>query len=230
MLALALGGGVLALRLKPSAGTDTFVSRSSSSYQATHDDRHFGSDPVVILIREPLTELVETKDLATVSQLEACLAGQVVVDNQQLPAFTPAPAIRNAYGGWDSPCGKLMKAQPAQVVYGPGTFLNRAVAAVNTEVTPLEAAQRRSRTPSRARISSRSGGTVDASRRTGSRTRRAGAQDQQTPTAPGVPQLGDHGPPRIDDPQFIPQIVFDRPRRTSRRPGSRICSRPPTRR
>ena len=78
VLALALGGGALALRLQPNTSSDTFVSRSSATYQASLDDnQHFGGDPVVILIREPLTDLVETKDLATVSQLEACLAGQV---------------------------------------------------------------------------------------------------------------------------------------------------------
>src|SRR6516165_8983482 len=139
VLALALGGGALALRLQPNTASDTFVSRSSPTYQASLDDnQHFGGDPVVILIREPLTDLVETKDLATVSQLEACLAGQVVVPNQQLEAFTPAPAgSATPYGGWGSPCGKLMKAQPAQVVYGPGTFLNRAVAAVNTAIAQI---------------------------------------------------------------------------------------------
>src|SRR6478752_8974029 len=131
VLALALGGGALALRLTPNTSTDTFVSRSSPTFQASLDDeRHFGGDPVVILIREPLTDLVETKDLGIVSELEACLAGQVLVPNQQLEAFTPAAAgTRTPYGGVNSPCGKLAKLRPAQVVYGPGTFLNRAVAA-----------------------------------------------------------------------------------------------------
>src|SRR5581483_6762771 len=79
VVALALAGGLLALGLKPSAGTDTFVGRSTSSYKATADDqRHFGDDSVVILIKESLPNLVETKDLATVTQLESCLAGQYV--------------------------------------------------------------------------------------------------------------------------------------------------------
>src|SRR2546423_14143322 len=78
VLAAALAGGILALGLKPSAGTDTFVSSSSASYQATADDhRHFGGDPVIILIDEPLTDIVESKDLATISPLEACLARPV---------------------------------------------------------------------------------------------------------------------------------------------------------
>src|ERR1700733_14320712 len=139
VVALALCGGVLALRLQPNTSSDTFVNSSSPEYQASLDDnQHFGGDPVVILIRESLPNLVETKDLGTVTELEACLAGDVVVPNQQLQAFTPAPAgSQTPYGGWKSPCGKLMKGRPAQVVYGPGTFLNRAVAAVNQEIASI---------------------------------------------------------------------------------------------
>ena len=97
VLAAAIVGGLLALGLKPSAGTDTLVSSSSTSYRATADDyRHFGGDAVTVLIREPLAELVETTDLATVTRLEACLAGQVVQDNPQLRSFTPAPRRRAA--------------------------------------------------------------------------------------------------------------------------------------
>src|SRR5947209_18222382 len=137
--ALALAGALLALALKPSAGSDTFVSKSSGTFQATtQDHRDFGGDAVIILIKEPLTSLVTTKDLATVTFLEACLAGQYVVPSQQLQSFQPAPPGAHApYGGWNSPCGKLMKTKPVQVVYGPGTFLNRAVAAVNTETRAL---------------------------------------------------------------------------------------------
>src|SRR5690349_13916411 len=91
VLALAIAGGLLALGLEPDAGTGTFVSSSSSSFKATESDhQHFGGDAVVILIKEPLTNLVETKDLATLTQLEACLAGQVVVANSTLGSFTPA--------------------------------------------------------------------------------------------------------------------------------------------
>src|SRR3989440_9481353 len=75
--ALALGGALLALGLKPSAGSDTFVSKSSGTFQATQTDhREFGGDAVIILIKEPRSSLVESKDLATITFLEACLAGQ----------------------------------------------------------------------------------------------------------------------------------------------------------
>jgi hydrophobe/amphiphile efflux-3 (HAE3) family protein len=133
VLALALAGGVLALRLKPSAATDTFVSASSPAYRATvQDERHFGSDAIVVLVRAPLTELLAPARLATLTRLEACLAGQYVAKSATLHAYVPAAAGDHAaYGGPGSPCGELMRHRSALVVYGPGTFLNRAVAAVN---------------------------------------------------------------------------------------------------
>src|SRR5947209_7395561 len=98
VIALALAGGLLALGMQPNAGADTFVSSSASSARATTDEhRHFGGDPVVILVREPLTYLVETKDLATVSKLEACLAGQTILANENLGAFVTAPATGRPY-------------------------------------------------------------------------------------------------------------------------------------
>ena len=217
VLALALGGGALALRLTPNTNSDTFVSRSSPTFQASLDDnKHFGSDPVVILIREPLTDLVETKDLATVSQLEACLAGQVLVANQQLEAFTPAPAgSQTPYGGWGSPCGKLTKAKPAQVVYGPGTFLNRAVAAVNTEIASITSSAQR--TIQTARQSAYSLALARHLSKTKATTLENAAgqiatQQETTQLLQMYLNSGITGQPKIDDPQFIPEIVFDQTR------------------
>ena len=52
VLALALAGGLLALGLEPDAGTGTFVSRSSSSFQATDNDhRHFGGATQHVLLK-----------------------------------------------------------------------------------------------------------------------------------------------------------------------------------
>ncbi|MBV8948619.1 MAG: MMPL family transporter [Solirubrobacterales bacterium] len=217
VLALALGGAALALRLQPDTGSDTFVSRSSSSFQATVDDqRHFGGDPVVILIREPLRDLVETKDLGTVSQLEACLAGQVVVPNQQLQAFTPAPPGAQApYGGPNSPCGKLMKARPAQVVYGPATFLNRAVAAVNEQVVALERAAQQAVTNARQNAY-RLALAEHLSRRQALTAANAAGQLATQQQAEQLIRMylnsGISGQPKIDDPRFIPEIVFDQTR------------------
>jgi len=133
---------LVALRLQPSTGIDTLVSRSSADYRATQvDNRQFGSAPVVLLVRLPLTELVQSRDLVPLSELEACLGGQQLTLDRQLGAFEPVPAGKAVpYGGRSSPCGALMRMRPAKVVYGPGTFLSRAVTAVTTEIHTLSAA------------------------------------------------------------------------------------------
>lgn len=217
VLALALAGGALALRLTPNTSTDTFVNRSSPSYQASLDDeRHFGGDPVVILIREPLTDLVETKDLGIVSQLEACLAGQVLVPNQQLQAFTPAPAgSQTPYGGEGSPCGKLARARPAQVVYGPGTFLNRAVAAVNQEVLALEGGAQKAVASARSSAYQLALAKHMSKKQALAEANAAGqlaTQQQYEQLIQMYLNSGISGQPKIDDPQFIPEIVFDQTR------------------
>ncbi|MGZ4343916.1 MAG: efflux RND transporter permease subunit [Solirubrobacteraceae bacterium] len=217
VLALAIGGGLLALGLRPDASSSTFVSSSSSSFRATDDDhKHFGADAVVVLVREKLTNLVETKDLATLSQLEACLGGQVLNANQTLASFTPAaPGSKPPYGGYNSPCGKLMKARPVQVVYGPGTFLNRAVAAVNTQITTLlnqaKQAVSQAETSAYKLAIGRHMSTAQAQKVANA----AGTLKQQQEVE-SLEQLylnsGISGTPSIDDPQFIPQIVFDQTR------------------
>ncbi len=216
VLALALAGAVLSLGLKPSAGTDTFVSKSSASYQATaNDQRNFGDDPIIVLIHEPLPDLVETKDLATLTQLEACFAGQYVVANTTLRAFTPAAGHHTPYGGTNSPCGKLARYKPVQAVYGPGTFLNRAVAAVNTQIQAMltgvgtsvkaaegnayQAALQEHMTRKKALSEAKAAGELEYQSQMQSL--------EQLAVSSGITAL-----PSIDSPQFIPQIVFDQTR------------------
>ena len=214
VLALAVGGGLLALGLRPSAGIDTFVSSSSPSYRATADDqRRFGDDAIVILIRESLPNLVETKDLATLTQLEACLAGQYVQANSTLQAFTPVKAGTHApYGGWDSPCGHLMKSRAAQVVYGPGTFLNRAVAAVNTGIRSQVAGATQSTKAAEAKAYQLAIGEGMSKRKALQEATAAGRLEYSAQLQ-SLEQMavssGLNGVPSIDDPNFIPAIVFD---------------------
>ncbi len=232
VLTLALAGALLSLGLKPSTGIDTYVSKSSSTYTATaRDHRDFGGDAVIILIKEPLTSLVETKDLANVTFLEACLAGQYVVPSQQLQSFQPAPPGAHApYGGWKSPCGKLMRTKPVQVVYGPGTFLNRAVAAVNTETRALlQGAQQAVQNSCNAAYRLAIGRGLTKAQATNA-CKAASSLEQQRQLQ-NLERLylnsGINGTPRIDDPQFIPQIVFDQTRGVNQ-PKSRFAYLFPT--
>jgi hydrophobe/amphiphile efflux-3 (HAE3) family protein len=215
VLTLGVAGGLLSLGLKPSAGIDTFVSKSSASYQATVDDqRHFGSDAVIVLIHESLPNLVQTKDLATLTELEACFAGQRAVASTSLRAFTFTSG-KTPYGGTNSPCGKLARYRPAQVVYGPGTFLNRAVAAVNTQIqsmlagvstavrsaqnTAYELALGRHMSAKKAAVEAKAAGQLEYQQQLQTL--------EQLAVSSGITAL-----PSIDSPQFIPQIVFDQTR------------------
>ncbi len=214
VLALAIAGGILALGLKPSAGTDTFVNRSSPAFQATADDqRHFGDDAVIILVREKLTDLVETKDLATITELEACLGGQYVQANTKLRAFT---AVKHApYGGWSSPCGRLMSSHAAQVVYGPGTFLNQAVSAVNAGISSMLAGARTASTSAAQSAYALAVGKGMSRKKALAEANAAGQLEYQQQLSQ-MEQLavtsGLNSTPSIDDPQFIPQVVFDQTR------------------
>ncbi|MGA9857298.1 MAG: MMPL family transporter, partial [Solirubrobacteraceae bacterium] len=227
VLILALGGGVLALGLRPSAGIDTFVSSSSASYRATVDEEHhFGDDAVIILIHESLPNLVETKDLGGLTQLEACLAGQYVVPNPQLSAFTPAPAGTHApYGGPNSPCGKLTKAHATQVVYGPGTFLNRAVAAVNTQIRSMLKGVTTSTQAAEAAAYHLAIGKGMSKKQALAAATAAGKleyqQQLQTLETMAVTS-GMNAMPSIDNPNFIPQVVFD-PTRGVNQPKARFA-------
>jgi uncharacterized protein len=214
VLALAIAGGILALGLKPSAGTDTFVSRSSPAFRATAgDQRHFGDDAVIILVREKLTNLVETKDLATITELEACLGGQYVQANSTLRAFTVVK--HTAYGGSSSPCGHLMASHAAQVVYGPGTFLNQAVAAVNNGISSMLSGAKSASTSAAQKAYALALGKGMSKKQALTEANAAGQleyQQQLTQMEQLAVQSGLSSTPSIDDPQFIPQIVFDQTR------------------
>jgi len=210
---LTIACALAALRLQPSTGIDTLVSRSSADYRATQvDDREFGAAPVVLLVRLPLTELVQTRDLLPLSELEACLGGQQLTMDRQLGALEPVAARRAVpYGGWSSPCGELMRMRPAKVVYGPGTFLSRAVTAVSTEIRTLTGAAAK---------------TVQAAEATALKLARAKGLDNTQADAAAkeagtlvleqqlgalsklADQTGIDSTPSIDNAAFLEEIVF----------------------
>jgi uncharacterized protein len=114
--ALALVGAGFALRLHPTARTDTLVGRSSDAYQATTElHARFGDDPVIVLVRGDLRRTVLTDDLERIIGLEGCISGHV-------------PKGVTPHGGWSGPCGRMARLhpRPVKVVYGPGTFINES--------------------------------------------------------------------------------------------------------
>ncbi|MCL2419966.1 MAG: hypothetical protein FWD04_11795, partial [Conexibacteraceae bacterium] len=213
MIAVTAACAALALGLQPSAGIDTLVSPSSAGYQATQAQaRQFGSAPVVVLVRVPISRLTQPDDLERVSRLEACLAGQQLTMAAGGTVQVPVPA-RSAvpYGGRQSPCGALMRDRPAKVVYGPGTFLNRAVAAVDSglRVVVQRTATRVRRAEALARSIARARGLSPAAQQDAARAagQLAAAQELASlESAAGTAGLA--STPGINNPAFIHQIVF----------------------
>ncbi len=223
LAALAVGvltvvGAVLALGLSSAGGIDTLVGQGSPDARASAlDARQFGSDPVVVLVRAPLSGLLAPTELETVSKLEACLAGQQLRLDAKLSAYVPvSAATAHAYGGARSPCAALMRMHAAEIVYGPGTFLNRAVAAVNTAlqavvagaVTSVKQAEREA--GKLAGAQGLAGSDVAAAEQDAGRL--AAQRQLQALTRAAQQAAGIQGTPAITDTAFLAQIVFQTPK------------------
>lgn len=224
LLVLALAGAGIALTLTPSTALDTFVSSSSADYRATQTMyRQFGSDPVVVLVRGSLSSLLQPSEMRTLSRLEACLGGQQLRLDTGLAAYVPVAASRaRPEGGRASPCGQLMRTRDAKVVYGPATFLNHAVAAVNTEVgsvtvnavATIRTAEAEARTLARAHRldQAQTSAAIEAAGQlalerelaategTGTERARAGSGSATQGLLAGIPSIADTA--------FLRQIVF----------------------
>ena len=200
VVVLAAAGGALAGSLTPSAATDTLLARGSDTSAATERYRQrFGDDAVVVLVREPVTRLVLTDDLARLVGLEGCLSGN-------LPRDVRPP------GGPRGPCARLARARPAQVVYGPGTFLNESVRQIQEQFAGQQAQRGRQaeQAAQAARKIARERG------RTPAEAARLGRQARQLVYAQFVrdslqlaARYGIQELPRLDDPSFVSSVVFD---------------------
>ncbi|HEV3129744.1 MAG TPA: MMPL family transporter [Solirubrobacteraceae bacterium] len=210
---LSAAAAVAAFGLRPTGAVDTLVSRSDSTYRATQSyHRLFGDDAVIVLVRTPpgqLSQLVLTQDLERVLGLEGCLSGN----------DAPHGVVPAQQGGPHSPCGALAREHPAQVVYGPGTFINEAVSQLADQFTQESAAKaaQAQRVYTAAYHVARARGAAPA------QARQLAKQAQQLVYAEftrSVLQLalryGIRSVPRLNDPDFVSALVFD----PLKRPGT----------
>src|SRR5436305_9303658 len=120
---LVVVGAIFALRLEPSAATDTLVGRGTAEYRATQRyHQKFGDDAVIILERGSLAKLVLTSDILRSIYLEGCISGNV-------------PKGKTPPGGPNGPCAQLARTRPVKIVFGPGTFINEAVGEISDQFT-----------------------------------------------------------------------------------------------
>jgi hydrophobe/amphiphile efflux-3 (HAE3) family protein len=195
---LAIAGTLLALRLEPSTGTDTLVSKGSEAFEQTEDfKRDFGDDAVVVLVKGDLQRTLLTDDLQRLIQLEGCLSGNVPKDGlRDLP---------NA-------CRELAELKPAQVVLGPGTFVNTSVEEIGTRFTSLLAGSRlqaeRAERAARKRAAAK-GLPAEEQQRLG----KAASEDAQRKALLQLYALGTRygitDIPTVDSPEFVSAVAFE---------------------
>jgi uncharacterized protein len=198
---LGLGAAGLALRLRPTAATNTFVSSSSSDYQATQRFyRNFGEEPIAVLVKGNLQQLVLSSDIDRLVGLEGCLSGKV-----------PSADLASE-GGRNGPCGQLARAKTVKVVFGPGTFINEAATRIDeqlsTETKHAEAQAKQAETVVKAAALKRGLSRAQAQTlgKQASKVTLAGFEK-------GLAQLaleyGLTSRPTINDSNFVSTLVFD---------------------
>jgi len=205
---LAVLGGLLALRLEPSTGTDTLVSSGSETYEATERYRErFGEDAVLVLVRGPLTEnfLVARQgefpgsNLERIIGLEGCLSGN-------LPQGAEPP------GGRGGPCGRLAETKPVKVVFGPGTFVNESARQLTQQfiAESRSQARRADRIAEAARrVAREQGRSREQARRVAAEARELVNREYTRNVLQLALRYGLRGEPRIDDPAFVSRLLFD---------------------
>ena len=204
---LALGGAALALRLEPSAATDTLVNRGSQSFKDTErfkDD--FGGEAILVLVHGELTRTVLTADLNRVLRLEGCLGGNVPDNKKGLGSLPPV-------------CRDIAELKPAKVVYGPATFINTAVGQIQDQFAKQQqraATQAQQAAEAARRLSKRRGDPRSEQERLAQAAADAVQAQFINDTLRLALKYGITGPPQINDPAFVSTLVFDR---TAGKPG-----------
>ena len=202
-VALGLAGMASALRLHPTAASDTFVSSSSSQYKATQRFyRSFGEEPIEVLVKGDLQQLVLSSDVDRLVGLEGCLSG-----NPNIPASALA-----SEGGTSGPCGQLTRAKTVRVVFGPGTFITEAANQIDEQLTvETQRADAQAKQAERVvYLAARARGLPVASARAlGRQASKVTTGRFQESLVQLALKYGLTSRPSIDDANFVSTLVFD---------------------
>jgi uncharacterized protein len=197
-LVLALAGAALALRLEPSASTDTLVDKGSPAFEDTERFRQeFGEEPVVILVKGELQQSILTPDLGTLLRLEGCLSGNVPKEG-----LATLPEV----------CTWFAEHKPAKVVYGPGTFVNTAANQIAEGFTAKQAAKAReadAAAEAARRLSKRRGDPPAEQERLANQARSLVFAQFTEETLRLALRYGLTSVPSLDNVDFVSQLVFD---------------------
>jgi hydrophobe/amphiphile efflux-3 (HAE3) family protein len=193
---LAIGGAALALRLEPSTDIGTLVPSSSEEFQATEAANEvFGDEAVLVLVEGPLQNTILTPDLGRLRDLEGCLAGNA-------PSFDPTlPSV----------CQELAEMRPAQVVYGPATFINQSALELNQALEQRLAQNDREAAAlaeSARRAAAQRGASPAKQREAADAARQLAERQFQGALINQALRFGLSSPPALNNPAFVEQLVF----------------------
>jgi len=119
---LAIAAAVAATQLPTDAGVDTLADSGSPTVEATEQVREtFGEEPVVVLVKGELPELLLGDDLFRLLRLEGCLSGKVPKGAEAIPG----------------PCTELAESGAVEFLTGPATFLNESVVQIDNQLRRL---------------------------------------------------------------------------------------------
>ncbi|MGO9489400.1 MAG: MMPL family transporter [Solirubrobacteraceae bacterium] len=199
--ALGIAAAVFALRLQPTAATSSFVSSSSTPYRGTQTFyRNFGEEPVEVLARGDLQQILLSSDLERLVGLEGCLSGKVPV------------AALSAEGGSGGPCGQLARLGTVKVVFGPGTFLNEATAQIDEQLTLLSTRANAKGAEAEHTIYAAAlarGRSRSEARALGQEARKVTIAGYRSSLISLALEYGLTAPPTLQSKEFISDVVFD---------------------
>ncbi|HEX6782192.1 MAG TPA: MMPL family transporter [Solirubrobacterales bacterium] len=119
---VAVAAAVGATQLPTDAGVDTLVDSDSATARTTEQVREtFGEEPIVVLAKGELPELLLTDDLFRLLRLEGCLSGKVPKGAESIPG----------------PCAELADMEAVEFLTGPATFLNESVVQIDNQLRRL---------------------------------------------------------------------------------------------
>jgi uncharacterized protein len=119
---VAVGATIGATQIPTDAGVGTLTDSSSATYKATQQIREdFGEEPVVVLVKGELPQLILTENIFRLLRLEGCLSGKVPKGAKPIPG----------------PCAELAEMNAVEFLTGPATFLNESVVQIETQLRRL---------------------------------------------------------------------------------------------
>ncbi|MGN6275288.1 MAG: efflux RND transporter permease subunit [Solirubrobacterales bacterium] len=119
---VAIAAAVGATQISTDAGVGTLVDSSSATYKATQAVRQeFGEEPVVVLVKGELPQLILTENIFKLLRLEGCLSGKVPKGAKPIPG----------------PCAELAALHAVEFLTGPATFLNESVVQIENQLRRL---------------------------------------------------------------------------------------------